>query len=121
VSPSSSHPRETPGRRGMPVPGGHSFCADSRTPPQRPPEVVSAWRAPTGISESGFPIPEKPPRQSPQGAWCDETLAQVLTLRHRAPGLPHHRHPITLDEALAGIVIALVCVAALIYLLARFA
>ena len=47
-----------------------------------------------------------------------ESAARDATL---SPGLPHHRrHPLTADEALAGIVLALGALGAVIYLLARW-
>jgi hypothetical protein len=50
------------------------------------------------------------------GHFFPEAEAQRQTL-----GLPHHRrHPLTADEALAGIVLALVCVGALIFVIARW-
>lgn len=46
-----------------------------------------------------------------------ESVARDVTL---GPRLPHHRrHPLTADEALAGIVVALGALGAVIYLLAR--
>ena len=48
----------------------------------------------------------------------DEAEAQRMTL---GPRLPHHRrHPITADEALAGIFLALALFGASVYILARF-
>jgi len=69
----------------------------------RPPELVPAWRNPTGKSALGY--------------FFDEAEAQRLTL---SPRLPHHRHPMTADEALAGIVLALACLSVVIYLIARW-
>ena len=53
---------------------------------------AAAWRNLTGHSESGF---------------FDEAEAQRLTL---GPRLPHQRHPMTADEALAGIALAIALV-----------
>jgi hypothetical protein len=51
--------------------------------------------------------------------FLSEAEAQRRTLR--GPGLPHHRrHPLTADEALAGIVLALVCGGGLVYLVAKW-
>jgi hypothetical protein len=52
------------------------------------------------------------------GHFFSEAEARERALH--GPGLPHHRHhPLTADEALAGIVLALVCLSAVIYLVAR--
>lgn len=64
---------------------------------------ASAWRTSVGkfLRSDFFP----------------ESEAQRRTL---TPRLPHHRHPMTPDEALAGIVLFLTFVGAVIYLAARF-
>jgi len=62
-------------------------------------------------------LPMTPSGDSISGRFflCDEATKQRLTLEPRSPGLPHQRHPMTVDEACAGILILIVCGAALIY------
>lgn len=67
-------------------------------PPLR---AAAAWRSLSGTFRTGF---------------YSEAEAQRRTL---GPRLPHHRHPITADEALAGIVTVIVLVGVLIYVLAK--
>lgn len=50
------------------------------------------------------------------GLFFPEIEAQRRTL---APGLPHHRHPMTVDEACAGIVLVSVLGLCCLYLLVR--
>ena len=53
-----------------------------------------------------------------RGPFFPESAARDATL---SPGLPHHRrHPMTADEALAGLVLALGVLGAVIYLIARW-
>lgn len=47
------------------------------------------------------------------GSFFSESAAQELTLR--GPGLPHHRHPMTPDECLAGGVLLLLIAVAAFY------
>jgi hypothetical protein len=70
------------------------------------------WRNPISKFCSGFLHRLK--------AWrfCDEHSAQELTLQ--SPRLPHHRHAMTVDEALAGIVLVLVTLTAAFYVGWRF-
>ena len=75
-----------------------------------------AWRTPAGITEPGNLCPREARSESPQGRFCSELTAQELTLRPREPGLPHHRHPMTADEALAGFILLATISAALGYL-----
>lgn len=87
----------------------------------RPPGTESAWRALIGAIRSGFSFHRERSDQSPEGAWiCDEKLAQALSLRPRAPGLPHHRHPLTTDEAFAGLIVLLVSATAITHLFWRW-
>lgn len=79
------------------------------------------WRSLLGKSGAGPLFRSRGGRQSPQGGWCDELVAQRLTLRPRAVGLPHHRHPMTADEALAGIIVGLVVLAGVVFAIARLA
>ncbi len=53
---------------------------------------------------------------SARDTFFDEAEAQRLTL---GPRLPHHRHRMTGDEFLAGLVLALVCLGAVIFAIAR--
>jgi hypothetical protein len=120
---SSHFPRVPLGRAGAVTSPGLSFLRRPRarapsaaTPPQSyPADLTSqrAWRNPTGTPESGI----SPAR--PQSRFCSETHAQQLTLR-AGPGLPHHRHhPLTVDEAIAGILTLSICGASLAYALWR--
>lgn len=51
------------------------------------------------------------------GTFFPEAEAQRRTL---APGLPHHRHPLTADEALAGIVLVIGVFGSVLYVIARW-
>jgi len=135
--------RVPPGRADAVTSPGLSFSRPSRArapslaPPASYPAAVktpaAAWRNSTGISESGFPFHSNAPAKVRAGAsphmgsvagsapgrrYFPEAEAQRLTL---SPRLPHHRrHPMTADEALAGIILGLVCLSAVIYLIARW-
>lgn len=79
-----------------------------------------AWRSLPGDSNAGDLFSSASRTESPQRRFCSESHAQELTLRPLGPGLPHQRrHPMTPDEALAGLVLAIVCLSALVYLAAR--
>lgn len=112
------------------------FSPDTR-PAQYPHTGLTAgaaWRKPTGISEFGLPLHSDATAKvrdstspnvgsvavsAPGRRFFSEAEAQRLTL---APGLPHHRrHPVTPDEALAGLVLVALGLLALGYLLWRFA
>lgn len=83
---------------------GSSFSRRLTHAASRPPEAVPAWRNPAATSRPG--------------TFFSEAEAQRLTL---SPGLPHHRHALTADEALAGIVVALILLSCVGYALARLA
>lgn len=81
-------------------------------------------------SAAVIPLPAVPPAElDPQRTWrtvlgkfrartfFPESAARDVTL---SPGLPHHRrHPLTADEALAGIVLAIMLVGAIVFAIAR--
>lgn len=60
---------------------------------------------------------EKSGRPLARRIFFPEAEAARLAL---GPGLPHHRHALTPDEALAGIIMATICAAALVYAIARW-
>lgn len=95
------------------------FSRDTR-PGQYPPTgptAGAAWRNPIGeFCRSGFLSWREAVAKVRGVRFCDERTAQDLTLRPRGPGLAHHRHPMTVDEACAGIVTLAVIMAALGYL-----
>lgn len=84
----------------------------------RPPGTVRAWRNPIGMIRSGFLYLAQAVAKVRGVGFCDESEAQALTLRPRpqAPGLPHHRHPMTADEACAGMALSAVIVPLIVYL-----
>lgn len=54
---------------------------------------------------------------APGRRFFPEAEAEQLAL---GPRLSHHRHPLTVDEAVAGIIMATICAAALVYAIARW-
>lgn len=78
----------------------------------------AAWRNPIGeFCRSGFLYLREAAAKVRGVRFCDEHRARAMTLRHRGVGLPHHRRqPLTVDEALAGIILLAVIGAALWYL-----
>jgi hypothetical protein len=103
----------------MPVSDGLSLSRRFRALP-RSAIPLASWRNLIGKFWSGFLFHPQARSESPQRRFCSELTAQELTLRPRAPGLPHHRrHPLTADEALAGTILGLLCLSGLVYLIAR--
>lgn len=96
----SFHPGKTLGRRDMPVSGAPSLLR----------RLSARALSPTTLSVQ-YPRAVK----TAAAAW--RNLADLFRARHffseaeaerralRGPGLPHHRHPMTADEALAGIIL----------------
>lgn len=78
----------------------------------------SAWRNLIARLRSGFLYLREAAAKVRGVRFCDEHSAQTMTLR--PVGLPHHRHPLTVDEALAGIILSAVSLSSVIYLLVRW-
>ena len=113
-------PRVSSGRGGAAtLLGRFFFSPSSRHPSARAPSPVTPF--PASYPHAVKTIPASAWRTSVgkflRSDFFPESEAQRRTL---APRLPHHRHPMTPDEALAGIVLFLTFVGAVIYLAARF-
>lgn len=99
---------------------GADLHARSRSPSSIAPvtsEVPDTDPTATAVDGSGEPTClVKSGHRLARGTFYPEADAARLAL---GPRLPHHRHALTADELLAGIVLAAVCLAAAIYVLAR--